>query len=118
MPAKGYGTIAGLDTLTPAEIKKRNREIYGERIKQFRNRVGMTADQLADALQVSISAVRNWESGFTRPDLEYLYRMFSILNVEPNEFFGLTGIGALFVVLLAFITAGQLKGRKKTVPME
>ena len=95
MKAKGYSTIAGLEKLSPEEIKQRNLETYGSKIKNFRNRAGMTAEQLADALQISKSSVRNWECGLTRPDPEFLYRMFTILNVEPNEFFGLTGIGTL-----------------------
>ena len=95
MKAKGYSTIAGLDKLSPEEIKQRNMETYGSRIKTFRTRAGMTAEQLADALQISKSSIRNWECGLTRPDLEFLYRMFSILDVEPNEFFGFSGIGTL-----------------------
>ena len=95
MKKNGYATIAGLEKLTPAEIKQRNLETYGTKVRQFRTRAGMTTEQLADALQISTSSVRNWECGLTRPDPEYIYRMFSILNVEPNEFFGITGIGTL-----------------------
>ena len=95
MPAKGYSTIAGLEKLTASEIKQRNRETYGESVKKYRIKAGYTADQLAELLDVTVSAIRNWESGYTRPDPEYLYRMFTILNVEPNEFFGIGGIGTL-----------------------
>ncbi len=98
MKAKGYSTIAGLEKLSPEEIKQRNLEIYGSKIKAFRSRAGMTVDQLADRLQISKSSVRNWECGLTRPDPEFLYRMFGILDVEPNEFFGITGIGTLLTV--------------------
>ena len=95
---KGYSTIAGLEKASPEEIKQRNMEHYGLKIKQFRNRAGLTVDQLADKLQISKSSVRNWECGLTRPDPEFLYRMFSILDVEPNEFFGLAGVGTLLTV--------------------
>ena len=95
MKAKGYSTIAGLEKLTQEEIKQRNLETYGSKIKTFRTRAGLTAEQLADALQISKSSVRNWECGLTRPDPEFLYRMFTILDVEPNEFFGIKGIGTL-----------------------
>lgn len=95
MKARGYSTIAGLEKLTPEEIKQRNLETYGSKIKQFRIRANMTAEQLADILQIAKSSVRNWECGLTRPDPEYLYRMFSILDVEPNEFFGIGGIGTI-----------------------
>lgn len=45
-------------------------------------------------------------------------RYFTLDTTAGREWVFFAGIGALFVVLLAFITAGQLKGRKKTVPME
>ncbi|MBQ8073530.1 MAG: helix-turn-helix domain-containing protein [Clostridia bacterium] len=95
MKAKGYSTIAGLEHASPEEIKRRNLEHYGSKIKRFRVRAGMSAEQLADALGISISSVRNWECGLTRPDPEFLYRMFTLLDVEPNVFFGLRGVGGL-----------------------
>ena len=95
MKARGYSTIAGLEKLTPEEIKQRNLETYGSKVKFFRKRAGLTAEQLAEILQISKSSVRNWECGLTRPDPEFLYRMFTILDMEPNEFFGLEGIGTL-----------------------
>ena len=95
MKAKGYSTIAGLEKLTPEEIKQRNLEMYGAKIRAFRVRAGLSADQLADALQISRSSVRNWECGLTRPDPEFLCRMFALLDVEPNEFFGIRGIGTI-----------------------
>ena len=76
-------------------LRARNLETYGTRIKQFRKRAGMTAEALAEQMQVSKSSVRNWECGVSRPDPEYLYRLFSVLDVEPNEFFGLDGVGGL-----------------------
>ena len=92
---KGYKNIAGLENLTVAQIRQRNLETYGESVKKYRMKAGMTVDQLADILQISKSSVRNWECGVARPDPEYLYRMFTILDVEPNEFFGIGGIGTL-----------------------
>lgn len=95
MKITGYKTIAGLEKLTPEEIKARNLETYGTKVHNFRIRAGMTADQLAETLQISTSSVRNWECALRRPDPEFIYGMFTILNVEPNEFFGIKGIGAI-----------------------
>ncbi len=91
MKAKGSDSANG--KLTPEEIKQRNLELYGSRIKAFRTRAGLSAQALADALKISKSSIRNWECGLTRPDPEFLYRMFSILDVEPNEFFGIRKAG-------------------------
>ena len=74
--------------------KERNLEAYGKKIKKYRKLAGMTADDLARALEVTVSSVRNWECGLSRPDPEYLFRMFSILDVAPNDFFGVRGVGA------------------------
>ena len=93
--SKGYKNIAGLENLSAADIKQRNLETYGENIKKYRKKAGLTVDQLASFLQITNSSVKNWESGYSRPDPEYLYRMFTILDVEPNEFFGIGGIGTL-----------------------
>ena len=86
MKAKGYSTIAGLEKLTPEEIKARNLETYGNQIRKYRKKAGLAVEELADILQISKISVRNWECGLTRPDPEFLYRMFSILDVEPFEF--------------------------------
>ena len=95
MKAKGYSTISGLEKLTPQEIKKRNVELYGSKVKKYRKKAGLTAQQLADALQITRSSIQNWECGLTRPDPEFLVRLFSILDVEPNEFFEIGGIGSV-----------------------
>ena len=94
MKQNGYKTIAGLENLTPEEIKQRNLETYGAKIRSFRKRAGLTVDLLAATLGITPSSVRNWECGLTRPDPEYIYRMFTILDIEPNEFFGFESTGA------------------------
>ena len=95
MKVKGYRAIPGLEKLSAEEVKQRNLEAYGAKIKHYRTRAGLSADQLADLLDLSVSSVRNWECGLTRPDPEFLVRMFALLQVEPNEFFGLQGVGSL-----------------------
>lgn len=92
---RGYVNISGMEHMTPEEIRARNRETYGARVKEFRIRRGLSKEQLAAILEISPSAVRNWENGQSRPDPEYLYRMFEILQVEPNEFFGFKGVGGI-----------------------
>ena len=57
---KGYKNITGLENLTVAQIRQRNMETYGESIKKYRTRAGMTVDQLAEILGISKSSVRNW----------------------------------------------------------
>lgn len=80
---------------TQSEVKERNLETYGANVRKFRIRAGISSDKLGDLLGIARSSVRNWESGVTRPDPEYLYRMFTLLDVEPNEFFGFKGVGTV-----------------------
>ena len=73
--------------------KARNLEGYGLKIKKYRAACHLSAEQLAEQLQVSLSTVRNWECGLSRPDPEYLRHMFSVLKITPNDFFGIEGVG-------------------------
>lgn len=84
------GKASGVSGIT----KQRNLEGYGLKIKKFRKEAGITAEDLAQALRINVSTVRNWECGLTRPDPEYFYKLFSALNVDPNAFFGVRGVGA------------------------
>lgn len=95
MKPKGYSTIACSENLSKAEIKQWNLDHYGSKIKAFRIRARLSAERLAGMLQTTLGSIRNWECGLSRPDVEQLYRMFSILDVEPNEFFGIKGVGNL-----------------------
>ena len=49
--------------------KQRNLEGFGLKIKKFRKEANMTAEDLAQALQVTVSSVRNWECGLSRPSI-------------------------------------------------
>lgn len=95
MKAKAYSALAGLGKLSREELKERNLELYGRKIKKYRTSAGLTPEELADKLQLSKSTVRNWECGLTRPELDLLYALFEILDIEPNEFFGIKGIGRI-----------------------
>ena len=41
----------------------------GEKIKELRNKQKMTQEKLAQYLNVTVSAVSQWESGKTMPDV-------------------------------------------------
>lgn len=83
------------EKLSPEHIKERNLKTYGEKIRKYRKQAGFSTEQLAQALHVSKGSVCNWECGISRPDPDYLYRMFSVLDVEPNAFFGFSGVGSI-----------------------
>lgn len=57
---------------------------YGERIKQARERRGLTQEQLAETLDVSRQAVSKWEMDLSRPARGKLARLSEVLEL-PEE---------------------------------
>ena len=57
---------------------------FGEHMRRRREELGLTRQQLADRLGVSVSAVGNYETGISAPKEEVLLRLFDALEAEPN----------------------------------
>lgn len=51
------------------------------KLKELRRREGITQAELARALQVSVGAVGNWESGKRTPDVRMLHRIADCFSV-------------------------------------
>ena len=62
-------------------------------LKDVRRDAGVTQQQLADALGVSLATVGNWERGVTYPDAEQVWRCAEVLGCTPNDIFGWTSRG-------------------------
>lgn len=57
----------------------------GERIRKYREELGISQKELAQRLGVSNSRVSNWEQGINRPDANILADICRALNVSPSE---------------------------------
>ena len=57
---------------------------YGTRIKQAREDLRLTQEQLAEQLDVSRQAVSKWEADLSRPTREKLDRLSDILEIPPE----------------------------------
>ena len=57
----------------------------GERIRKYREELGINQKELAQRLGVSNSRVSNWEQGINRPDANILADICRALNVSPSE---------------------------------
>ena len=57
---------------------------FSSRLKERREFLGMSRSELAKALNVTPSAIGNYENGVSSPKEEILYKIFSVLKVEPN----------------------------------
>lgn len=60
---------------------------FSDRLKEQRERMGLTQVQLASALGVTKGAVGNYETGASSPKAEVLYRLFDILHCDANFLF-------------------------------
>jgi transcriptional regulator with XRE-family HTH domain len=55
---------------------------FGEKIKQARNEMGYSQEQLAETLAVSRSAIAKWETDKGMPDINNLKAISQVLNVS------------------------------------
>ena len=62
----------------------------GAKIKQLRNKAGLTQEQLASALGISAQSVSKWENAITMPDVALLPLLAGELGVSIDELFDLT----------------------------
>ena len=56
--------------------------MFGSRIKELRDRKGISQQTLATALNVAQSTVGNWESGIREPNFETLQKLASFFGVS------------------------------------
>lgn len=60
----------------------------GERIRRRRVLLGVTQDQLADALGISYQQIQKYETGANRVSAGRLAQIAEVLEVQPGWFFG------------------------------
>ena len=58
------------------------------KLKQARKENGYSQADLANALNVDIKTVGNWERGKTLPDIEQLWKCAKVLHTDPNDLLG------------------------------
>jgi repressor LexA len=60
---------------------------FGERLRARREELRLTRPELAAALEVSPSAIGNYETGVSFPKENVMLRLFDCLQTEPNDLF-------------------------------
>lgn len=60
---------------------------FGEQMKKRRQELKLSRSELARRLDVSVSAISNYENGLSSPKEEVLLRLFDALEAEPNYLF-------------------------------
>ena len=59
----------------------------GKRIKECREKVGLTQEELAKLLGVSKGAIGNYESDASYPKIENMTKLFELLKTDANYLF-------------------------------
>ena len=62
----------------------------GNKIKQLRQKSGLTQNQLASALGVTAQAISKWENSVTMPDITLLPQIAIEFGISIDELFDLT----------------------------
>ena len=60
----------------------------GAKIREYRQKKGLTQDALAAELNISSQAVSKWENGLTSPDISLLVPLSSALGIAVNDLLG------------------------------
>ena len=61
--------------------------LFGSRLKEFRQKAGLTQAELAELVNVDNKHISCIESGKNFPSADLLYRLSSVLNIEPKDLF-------------------------------
>ena len=60
----------------------------GEKIREYRQKLGLTQDALASELHISSQAISKWETGQTMPDINLLVPLSKVLKIGLNDLLG------------------------------
>ena len=81
------GESKAVNLVSPTNGVCSNKLFYANRLKEFRSIAHVTQADLASRLGLSVSAVANWESGRTRPDVSNIPALCNTLGISIAEFF-------------------------------
>lgn len=60
----------------------------GKNIRQYRKQYGLTQEQLAEAVGVTVGAVSKWESGHSNPDITMLPELADLFEISVDVLLG------------------------------
>ena len=59
-----------------------------ENIRKFRKELGLTQEQLAEAMGVSVGAVHKWETGLSTPEITLIVKLANFFNTSVDVLLG------------------------------
>ena len=60
---------------------------FGKKVRSLRRRAGLTQEELADKVEISVDFLSLVERGINAPSFENIEKLASALGVEPRELF-------------------------------
>ena len=60
---------------------------FGDRLKESRENLGLNQTQLGEMVGVGNTTISNYEKGISFPNVDFLYKLFEALDVDPNFLF-------------------------------
>ena len=60
---------------------------FGSRLRERRKALGLTQEAVGKQLNITSSAVGNYENGISFPNADILYQVFSVLKCDANYLF-------------------------------
>ncbi len=81
--------LASVTDAKDAQAFAFNKEHYGIVIRNYRKKMGLTQQQVAESIGVSKSHIANWEAGRARPDLNLVPALCLTLGIDVSTFFGM-----------------------------
>jgi transcriptional regulator with XRE-family HTH domain len=61
---------------------------FGERLRELRQRVGLSQAQLAEASDLPVGSIRNYEQGIREPYWAVIFKLAAALRVSADAFAG------------------------------
>lgn len=94
MPKRSFDLSkqTGFSVVGPGSGKAKQKSaipVVCERIRFYREAIGMERAAFAAAIGVTGNAVSNWETGRTRPDINLIPRICETLSISPYQLFDL-----------------------------
>ena len=61
---------------------------FSDNMRTYRKERGLTQQQLAEALDVSLGVISKWEKGLSTPDIHVLIEMAEVFGVSTDTLLG------------------------------
>ncbi len=81
---KNRNVIAKIETMCYNNKCREVINLFGDRLRKARLNANITQQELATKIGAKANSVSNWEKGISRPDIEQVGQICTVLNVSAN----------------------------------